>query len=533
VEAKVTGSIPDYAAGTLYRTGPGGYTVKANNGSTISMSHWFDGFSQVHRFQIIPPSPSQPSTKVLYNSRHTCDDVLESMRTRGSCKDFTFGQKRDPCQSFFKKVMSVFTALSQEETKSGQNIGVTLTVNSPGMNGAIKGGKEEGTGHASGINTLFTKTDAAMFQQLDPETLEPVGIADQTKLHPDLKGPLSGAHAKSDPVTGDVFNYNLAFGRKPIYRIFRTSASTGETEIIAKINDAPGAYLHSFTLTENYVVLAVWSSYYAMGGVKMLLEKNILDTISDFDPNRKVAWYVIDRRQGKGVVSTFKSDPFFCFHTVNGWEEPSKTVEGETDIVTDLLAYDNLDVLKRLYYDHIMSSSDLTKKYLPGTAVREGSRWYLKRFRLPAVTQKTQQKEVLVDWTASKDNSGELPTLNPKYITKKHRHSYGVSDHGKSALWDTLVKYDTETHQSIFWSVDGQTPGEAIFIPDPERTEEDDGVLLSVVLDGFAGKSYLLCLDAKTMKERGRASLENAVGFGFHGTHVPKRKETDTTALDF
>jgi len=534
IELKVTGSIPEYAAGTLYRTGPGGHKVDANNGSTLSMSHWFDGFTQVHRFQILPPTESQPSTKVLYNSRHTCDDVIERMRRTGSMRDFSFGQKRDPCQSFFKKVMSVFIPPVRETSSSSENIGVTLSVNSPSMSAAVQGGKEEGTGHASGINSLFTKTDASVFQQLDPETLEPVGIAQQSKLHPDLRGPLSAAHAKSDPITGDVFNYNLDIGRKSTYRIFRTSASTGKTDVIAKIENEASAYLHSLVLTENYVILAVWGSYYAMGGAKMLWERNILDTIGDFDPSKKTNWYVIDRKHGKGVVSTFKSDPFFCFHTVNGWEEPSKTVEGEVDIVTDLVVYDNLDVLKRLYYDNIKSSSDMAKKYAPGSALREGTRWYLKRFRLPAVAQRsTLRKDASVDWTASKDASGELPTLNLKYITKRHRYSYGVSDYGLSALWDTLVKYDTETHQPLYWNVEGQTPGEAIFIPDPEGTEEDDGVLLSVVLDGFAGKSYLLCLDAKTMKERGRASLESVVGFGFHGLHFPRRKESGVSGMDF
>ena len=50
--------------------------------------------------------------------------------------------------------------------------------------------------------------------------------------------------------------------------------------------------------------------------------------------------------------------------------------------------------------------------------------------------------------------------------------------------------------------------------------DEDDGVLLSVVLDGPAGKSYLLVLDAKTMTEMGRADVRGVIGLGFHGTHV-------------
>lgn len=56
---------------------------------------------------------------------------------------------------------------------------------------------------------------------------------------------------------------------------------------------------------------------------------------------------------------------------------------------------------------------------------------------------------------------------------------------------------------------------------DPAGRAEDDGVLLSVVLDGDRGKSYLLCLDARDMTEVGRAEVDGVVGFGFHGEHVP------------
>jgi torulene dioxygenase len=53
----------------------------------------------------------------------------------------------------------------------------------------------------------------------------------------------------------------------------------------------------------------------------------------------------------------------------------------------------------------------------------------------------------------------------------------------------------------------------------PDGTEEDDGVLLVVVLDGHARNSYLLCLDARTLKEVGRADVPVAIGIGFHGAH--------------
>lgn len=72
---------------------------------------------------------------------------------------------------------------------------------------------------------------------------------------------------------------------------------------------------------------------------------------------------------------------------------------------------------------------------------------------------------------------------------------------------------------------DKHTPGEAIFVPDPDRNEEDGGFLLSVILDGEKGTSYLLCLDAENMQEVGRAEVGVAVGFGFHGCHVAHKAQ--------
>lgn len=106
-------------------------------------------------------------------------------------------------------------------------------------------------------------TDAAIFVRIDLETLELVGFADQTILHPELRGPLSAAHAKSDPQTGDVSNYNLEVGKTSTYQVFHVSTSTGITNNLATITGAPGAYLHPLVLTENYVVLCVWAGPYA------------------------------------------------------------------------------------------------------------------------------------------------------------------------------------------------------------------------------------------------------------------------------
>ena len=51
----------------------------------------------------------------------------------------------------------------------------------------------------------------------------------------------------------------------------------------------------------------------------------------------------------------------------------------------------------------------------------------------------------------------------------------------------------------------------------PDGEAEDDGVLLSLVLDAEARRSFLAVLDARTLEELARAEAPHAIPFGFHG----------------
>ncbi|EEH50500.1 uncharacterized protein PADG_06579 [Paracoccidioides brasiliensis Pb18] len=541
VELKVIGDIPSWAAGVLYRTGTGRSEIETEKKEIYKVAHWFDGLAVVHRFQILPPDAVHSSVRVFYNSRSSCDGLIENIRKTGCSKSMSFGARYEPCTSYFQKVMSLFRPSPPRTQADQQSMAITVSVNFPGLD---RTGKKKTSGHASGIQTLANKTDSAAFQTLDPESLEPIGVASQQVLHPDLKGPLSATHAKSDPVTGDVYNFNLKLGRNPIYRIFTVSASTGKTSILATITDARAAYLHSIFLTENYVILCVWNSFYTVGGLSIIWHRNIIDAIADFDDSKPSTWYIVDRRPvdkgGRGLVATYKSDPFFCFHTINAYEEPSSDGSRDTDIVADLITYGNLNILKRFYFSNIISTSPDAAKYAAG--VDDASRPVFKRFRLlslppsspdaPNVKSSTKTARAKLEFEGEPVDSPELPTLNPYYVTRRHRYVYGVTGTGKSTFLDGLVKFDIETKQAVHWSEWGQNAGEPIFVPREKKQvegegegdgelDEDDGVLLSVVLDGLKGTSYLLVLDAKTMTEVGRAEVAGPVGFGFHGTHVP------------
>lgn len=476
-----------------------------------------DGFTTAHRFQMIEKDDG--TCKVTYNSRKQVDQLLEHVRKTGKLEGVSFGQKRDPCNSFYQKLKGVFEP-QRSQNPYRVNTGVTITPNQSGIR--PKQASQKGTSS----HFVVLKTDTSSMKTIDTDTLEPMGVTDQKGLHPDLKGPMSCAHAQYDHENGDVFNYNLDFGRVSTYRVFKTSPQTGNTEILATISDpsiAP-AYVHSFFLTSDFVILAIWSSHFAAYGISILWERNIMDSISPFNPKSKVKWLVVDRRHGRGLVATFESPAAFSFHSVNAWQEPRPENIQEVDIICDVIQFPSLDILHKLYYENLVSTGPGVHKYA-GNAL-ESVMPSLSRHKLANVPTRAGGKPKSVCtmellFQAESPLIGDLPTVNPLFSTRRTRYVYSLVDQGHSSFMDSISKFDTVTKDVKYWMTPKHTPGEAIFVPDPAKSNEDGGFLLSVILDGEKGTSYLLCLNAEDMQEVGRAEVGVAVGFGFHGCHVP------------
>ncbi|KAK4654002.1 hypothetical protein QC762_400280 [Podospora pseudocomata] len=536
VEVPVSGCIPLWAIGSLYRTGPGIYTIDDTPKGTYRTEHWFDGLAHTHRFDITPDPDNESKVKVFYSSRRQSDHLVEHIRKTGSMKHLSFGQKRDPCLGLFSKVMGTWqAAMIPHGEKWMENVSVAILPNPPGLeseSGNLLGNKTtvgrapQSGGHRVPLpQSVWATTDNNLMKQMDPDTLEPIGFATQSAFHPSLKGPLSCAHPQRDPVNGDIYNFNQDFGRETVYRVFCVSASTGQTEIIAELRGegVHAAYIHSFFLTQHFVVLCIPASHIGWGGVKIPWAGNIVDAMEPFDESKKMKWFVVDRTNTKrGVVGRFESDAGFFFHSVNAFEE-----DDGRRIVCDMMRYRNLDVIQKMYCDVILQRDGATERFWEVEERAKGSMLSLTRFSL-CLEQSNPTRFVPVEkvFAIPAPHAGELPTINPLFATRKHRYIYSLPYQGRSTMMDGIVKTDTQTREVLFWDIPkGHSPGEAIFVPrlptgSNAEQEEDDGVLLSIILDGFDKTSYLLCLDAKTMKELGRAELAFAIGLGFHGVHV-------------
>jgi carotenoid cleavage dioxygenase-like enzyme len=95
-----------------------------------------------------------------------------------------------------------------------------------------------------------------------------------------------------------------------------------------------------------------------------------------------------------------------------------------------------------------------------------------------------------------------------------------------SGWLDRIVKADVAKRSSTIWAEDGCYPGEPVFVAAPNAAHEDEGALLSVVLDGRTGNSFLLVLDASSLQELARAEVPHHIPFGFHGQFVKPRQTT-------
>jgi carotenoid cleavage dioxygenase-like enzyme len=64
-------------------------------------------------------------------------------------------------------------------------------------------------------------------------------------------------------------------------------------------------------------------------------------------------------------------------------------------------------------------------------------------------------------------------------------------------------------------------PGEPVFIPRPQSTAEDDGVLMFAVNLEESSSSEIFILDAATLSLRTRIASPENLPYGFHGHFYP------------
>jgi beta,beta-carotene 9',10'-dioxygenase len=102
----------------------------------------------------------------------------------------------------------------------------------------------------------------------------------------------------------------------------------------------------------------------------------------------------------------------------------------------------------------------------------------------------------------------------------------GIRKDRPNDFLNQLVKVDVQGRAACVWREDGCYPGEPVFVAAPSANSEDNGVVLSLVLDSNKDNSFLLVLDGSSFEEVARATIPHRVPHGLHGQFFGDVRET-------
>jgi carotenoid cleavage dioxygenase-like enzyme len=423
--------------------------------------HWFDGLAMLHRFTIA-------DSRVSYANRFLESRSYDEARATGRIAYSEFAT--DPCRSMFARVQSMFDASVTDSAK----------VNVARLN-----------------DRFLALAETPIQVEFDPETLRSVGVMQHEA---GSYGRMTTVHPHTDPATKDTYNLVTRFHASSEYRFYRSTADLAWQRVAGQRVAQP-AYLHSFGMSSRYLVLAEYPL--VVNPMTLLLWLRPFIENFRWRPERGARFVVFDRASGQRVL-TRETEAFFAFHHVNCFEDGD-------DLVVDLVCYPDADVISAFYLERLHD---------PDVEIPFGQ---LRRYRLPLRRGKRP-----VSWEQIGQECLELPSYDyPRLVTDGlYRHVYGVSisRDNRSGFYNQIVALDLQTRQERTWHAPDQFPGEPVFVGRPGRTAENDGVLLSVVLDVNRQASALLVLDAATLDEVARADLPHPVLFGYHGLFVSERQ---------
>ena len=360
----------------------------------------------------------------------------------------------DPCRSLFQRVSAMFSP------KISDNANVNL----------VKLGER-----------FIAMTETPIPVQFDDDTLAAAGVAYEAP------GMLTTAHPHMDRATKGMLNYAAKLGPRNSYRFFLLRPDAAQPEVIATQAVREPAYMHSFGLTPRWLVLAEFPL--VVNPLRLAFSGRPYIENFRWRPELGTRFHLFDRTNGQ-ALGPFETEARFAFHHVNSYEENG-------DVVVDIVTSPTAQIVEDLYLERLRA----------GQADRAGASG-----ALPHHAGVRHRDERAARRRRDGAAANQLRALQRTSLSA----TYGVS--GSTDGWlDRIVKADVVERTTTVWSEDGCYPGEAVFVGAPDGEREDEGVLLSVVLDGRTGNSFLLVLDASSLEELARADVPHQIPFGFHG----------------
>jgi carotenoid cleavage dioxygenase-like enzyme len=115
----------------------------------------------------------------------------------------------------------------------------------------------------------------------------------------------------------------LDFGRRSTYRFFGIDGRTGGQSLVGTIVVERPAYVHSFGMTERYLILA--EVPLVVNPLRLRFSGKPFIRNYEWEPDRGVRFHLLEKASGR-VVRTGRAPAFFAFHHVNAFEDGNDVV---------------------------------------------------------------------------------------------------------------------------------------------------------------------------------------------------------------
>ncbi|XAR70853.1 All-trans-10'-apo-beta-carotenal 13,14-cleaving dioxygenase [Bertholletia excelsa] len=470
-ELVVEGEIPLWLDGTYLRNGPGLWHIGDYN-----FRHLFDGYATLVRLHF-------ENGRLMMGHRQIESEAYKAAkRNKRLCyREFSEVPKPGNFLAYIGDLANLFS-------------GASLTDNA--NTGVVKLG--------DGRVVCITETMKGSIE-IDPNTLDTIGKFEYSDT---LGGLIHSAH----PIVTDTeFLTLLPDLINPGYLVVRMEPGSNERKLIGRVNcrggPAPG-WVHSFPVTEHYIVVPEMPLRYCAQNL-LKAEPTPLYKF-EWHPESKAFVHVMCKASGK-IVASVEVPLYVTFHFINAYEETDE--DGRvTAVVADCCEHNaDTSILDKLRLQNLRTSSG--KDVLPDARVG--------RFVIPLDGSPYGKLEAALD----PDEHGrgmDMCSINPAFLGKKYRYAYACGAQRPCYFPTPSLRLDLVEKKAKNWFDEGSVPSEPFFVARPGGTEEDDGVVISMISDKN-GEGYALILDGSTFEEIARAKFPYGLPYGLHGCWVPKK----------
>lgn len=444
----ITGDIPKWLTGCFISVGPAQFEV-----GDQSFKHWLDGFAMLKKFNF-------KDGKVSFRNRFLQSEQYVKSNILGQLSNNEFGTYTD--DSYWGYARQAFKTLVKGYQYDNCNVNTTRIA-----------------------DHFIAMTESNQEIAFDAATLRTVGYFKYAK---NTRGHLVSAHPHWDATTKEAINVAIKVGQSCEYFVYKINPNNMQTEILYKYVSKQLFYMHSFSITQNYIIL--FKSPLIVDKLKLMFGFPFNETL--MWQNKKSSFFVIiDRRNG--IITEIETSPFICLHSANAYENG-------TDIIVDLISYENCNPYDFFYLVNLQAKQPVFPKT------------NLKRYVISLISKQCKDSVLST-------NNPEFPRINYDAInTKNYTFLYTTfMTNTQHKYFNALQKINVQTGKALNWEKFAYFVGEPIFVAKPNSEIEDEGILFSIIFNAVNQRSSLVILDAQTMQQKAEINLPFHLPFGLHG----------------